>query len=321
MTVRPGGSSRRRAPSIGCTDRLPLRCLAAADVKTVAAQRRVGCRGNVHEERGAAPKRHSRVCDGFGAVRSRDDPVQEYVVAVHIGPSGWSYTHWTNVLYREVLPSERRLEFYVRRFGTVELNAGYYRWPSDAAFANWGRRLPDDFVLTMKAPRALTHAKRLYGPERWLARIDQGLLRLGPKRGVLLVQLPPSAAVDHARLAYFLQRVPTGLRLSVEFRNTTWNQDSVFALLEEHGAVYCVMSGAHLPCILRVTAGFVLVRLHGSDHHYLYAGSYGDNDLGWWADRIREWLAMERDVFVYFNNDGGGNAVRNGRTLRQMVGA
>jgi uncharacterized protein YecE (DUF72 family) len=88
----------------------------------------------------------------------------------------------------------------------------------------------------------------------WLARIGQGLDRLGPKRGVLLVQLPPSAAFDHPRFAYFLERVPRGLRICVEFRNPTWLQDSTFRLLEEHGAAYCVMSGAGLPCVLRATA-------------------------------------------------------------------
>ena len=28
-----------------------------------------------------------------------------------------------------------------------------------------------------------------------------------------------------------------------------------------------------------------------------------------------------RDVFAYFNNDGGGNAVRNALTLKRMLGA
>ena len=152
-------------------------------------------------------------------------------MAVHIGTSGWSYAHWTNVLYPEGLPAERRLDHYARQFQTVELNASYYRWPSDAAFAGWQRRLPNGFVVTVKASGALTHAKRLQGPEAWLARIGQGLDRLGPKRGVLLVQLPPSAAFDHPRLAYFLERVPRGLRICVEFRNPTWLQDSTFRLL------------------------------------------------------------------------------------------
>jgi uncharacterized protein YecE (DUF72 family) len=81
------------------------------------------------------------------------------------------------------------------------------------------------------------------------------------------------------------------------------------------------MSGAQLPCILRATAPFVYVRLHGPDPWYLYAGSYSDHDLRWWRDRVREWAAQGRDVFVYFNNDGEGNAVRNAATLRWIVGA
>jgi uncharacterized protein YecE (DUF72 family) len=80
------------------------------------------------------------------------------------------------------------------------------------------------------------------------------------------------------------------------------------------------MSGTHLPCILRSTAPFVYVRLHGPDTGYLYGGSYADTDLHWWADRIREWAGMGKEVFVYFNNDCGGNAIRNAETLRWMLG-
>jgi uncharacterized protein YecE (DUF72 family) len=81
-----------------------------------------------------------------------------------------------------------------------------------------------------------------------------------------------------------------------------------------------VMSGAGLPCVLRATAPFVYVRLHGPDHSHLYAGSYSDADLQWWADRVREWESGGRDVYLYFNNDGGGNAVRNALTLRHLLG-
>jgi uncharacterized protein YecE (DUF72 family) len=239
---------------------------------------------------------------------------------VHIGTSGWSYGHWAGVLYPEGLAPARRLDHYLARFATAELNASYYRWPTDASFAHWRRRLPAGFVLSVKAPRGLTHAKRLFQPEPWLARIAHGLARLGERRGVLLVQLPPSAAVDRPRLAYFLECVPAALKVAVEFRHASWHCSAVFELLERRGAAYCVMSGAHLPCILRATAPFVYVRLHGPDHHHLYGGSYSDDDLRWWSDRIHEWLIAGREVFVYFNNDGEGNAVRNATTLRRLVG-
>jgi uncharacterized protein YecE (DUF72 family) len=71
--------------------------------------------------------------------------------------------------------------------------------------------------------------------------------------------------------------------------------------------------------VLRATAPFVYVRLHGPSRDHLYAGSYSDADLAWWRDRVREWQAAGKDVYVYFNNDGDGHAVRNAATLRHCL--
>jgi uncharacterized protein YecE (DUF72 family) len=241
--------------------------------------------------------------------------------AVHIGTSGWSYSHWEQVLYPAGLPPAKRLDRYVQAFQTAELNASFYRWPPDRTFAGWRRRLPPGFLLSVKAPRGLTHAKRLHTPGVWVERLVACWRQLADRGGVLLVQLPPSLARDDSRLEYFLGLLPQWMRVAVEFRHPSWLDDQVFEILSRHAAAYVVMSGAGLPCVLRATAPFVYVRLHGPDHDHLYAGSYSDADLGWWADRIQEWQRLGRSVFVYFNNDGGGNAVRNAWTLRRLVGA
>jgi uncharacterized protein YecE (DUF72 family) len=60
--------------------------------------------------------------------------------------------------------------------------------------------------------------------------------------------------------------------------------------------------------------------MHGPDPEHLYAGSYPPDSLAWWAERIREWNGQARDVYVYFNNDGEGNAVRDAETLRSLLG-
>jgi uncharacterized protein YecE (DUF72 family) len=241
-------------------------------------------------------------------------------VAIHIGTSGWSYQHWEHVLYPPGTPPRDRLGHYTGQFGTVELNASFYRWPRTATFASWRRRLPEGFQLSVKAPRGLTHAKRLYAPEVWVDRIAGCWHELGDRRGVLLVQLGPGQERDDARLDYFLGRLPWWLRTAVELRHPSWVDEAVFHLLERHGVAYCVMSGADLPCVLRVTAPFVYVRLHGPDQQHLYGGSYPDDDLRWWADRIREWESHGREVFAYFNNDGDANAVRNASALRYFLG-
>jgi uncharacterized protein YecE (DUF72 family) len=193
-------------------------------------------------------------------------------------------------LYPAGLPARDRLARYAASFGTAELNSSFYRWPRPSMFGSWRQRVPDGFRLSVKAPRGLTHGRRLYAPEEWVQRIEEGWHELGDKRAVLL-------------------------------RHPSWHCEEIFALLERHGAAYCVMSGAGLPCILRVTTDFTYVRTHGPDHHHLYAGSYSDDDLAWWIDRIQEWHTASTDVFVYFNNDGNAYAVRNARTLQTLLRA
>ena len=241
------------------------------------------------------------------------------MTALHIGTSGWSYDHWGGVLYPHGLPPRDRLAVLASTFETVELNASFYRWPPERTFAGWRRRLPDGFVMSVKAPRGLTHAKRLAAPETWAARLAAGWHELADRRGVLLVQLAPTQTRDDGRLDHFLGCLPWWMRVAVELRHVSWVDDAVFDILERHGAAYCVMSGAGLPCVLRATAPFVYVRLHGPAADHLYAGSYSDDDLRWWRDRLDEWGRAGLDVFAYFNNDGDGHAVRNALTLRSLV--
>lgn len=110
----------------------------------------------------------------------------------------------------------------------------------------------------------------------------------GDRRGAVLCQLPPDSERDDDRLAHLLDRLPWWLKSVVELRHASWHCEQVFELLARRRTAYCVMSGAGLPCVLRATAALVYVRLHGPDHDHLYAGSYSDDDLRWWADRIRE---------------------------------
>src|SRR5258707_4603134 len=84
---------------------------------------------------------------------------------IRSGPSGWSYDHWADVLYRPGLPVAKRLARYVEEFDTVELNASFYRWPKDATFAGWRERLPTGFTMSVKAHRGLTHYRRIASPE------------------------------------------------------------------------------------------------------------------------------------------------------------
>jgi uncharacterized protein YecE (DUF72 family) len=238
---------------------------------------------------------------------------------VRIGTSGWSYDHWADVLYPPGLPPARRLARYIEVFDTVELNASFYRWPKDSTFAGWREKLPDGFTMSVKAHRGLTHYRRLGAPEPWIERFDRCWKALGDRAGVLLVQLHPGQQRDDERLDSFLAAVPTSIRVAVELRHPSWNDPAVYALLEKRRAAYVVMSGAGLACIPTATTDFVYVRMHGPDPDSMYSGSYPDRELRRWAKRITEWDGEGRDVWMYFNNDPHGHAVRNALILRGLL--
>jgi uncharacterized protein YecE (DUF72 family) len=245
---------------------------------------------------------------------------RDAVARTWIGCSGWSYDHWVGVLYPEGLPKARWRDAYAEAFEAVELNASFYRWPGAKQFHRWGEALPDDFKMAIKASRWITHARRLSDPDNaWVLRLHDAWRGLGEHAGPVLLQLHPDHQRDDERLDDFLNRLPDELPAAVELRHPSWHVEEVFALLEQHSAAYVVMSGAKLPCLLRVTAPFVYVRLHGPSRDHLYAGSYSEHDLRWWAEQLREWLDQGRDAWVFFNNDAAGNAVRNGQRLRQLL--
>lgn len=238
---------------------------------------------------------------------------------IRIGTSGWSYNHWTDVLYPAGTPVAKRLALYVEEFDTVELNASFYRWPKDAAFAGWRERLPDGFTMSVKAQRGLTHYRRLREPEPWVERFERCWALLGDRSEALLVQVHPELERDDARLDHFLALMPDAITVAMELRHPSWDHPDVYALLERHGAAYVVMSGAGLRCVPRATSELVYVRMHGPDQNSLYAGSYPEDELRRWAERILHWNSERRRVLVYFNNDLGGHAVRNAQTLKRMV--
>ncbi|EUA10182.1 hypothetical protein I546_3733 [Mycobacterium kansasii 732] len=240
-------------------------------------------------------------------------------MTVRIGTSGWSYDHWSDVLYPPGLASVRRLSCYAQTFDTVELNTSFYRWPRDSTFAGWRAQLPDGFTMSVKAHRGLTHYRRLVSPEPWIERFERCWQLLGDRHGVLLVQLHPEQRRDDARLDSFLRSVPASIRVAVELRHPSWNDPAVYAVLETHRAAYVVMSGGGLACIPRATTDLVYVRMHGPDRDAMYAGSYSPDDLRRWADRITDWDVEGRDVWMYFNNDLGGHAVRNALSLRELL--
>jgi uncharacterized protein YecE (DUF72 family) len=234
-----------------------------------------------------------------------------------VGTSGYSYDHWRGLFYPEKLAKAKWLEFYATQFSTVELNNPFYRLPSEEAFARWRDASPADFVFALKVSRFITHIKRLKDTGEAVGTFITRARILGGKLGPLLYQLPPSMHRDDEVLASFLSSLPRGLKHAVEFRHPSWLEDDVFQILRKYNAGLCIFDMPDFTCPVVATADFAYVRFHGSTA--LYSSSYTDKELADWADKLAGLAANLKEVYIYFNNDVGGFAIENAKSIRDYL--
>ncbi len=236
---------------------------------------------------------------------------------VRIGTSGWEYSHWRGRFYTSDLPRERWLEFYTDRFGTVELNASFYRLPDPATFEAWARRVPHGFTFAVKASRYLTHLRRLRDPQEPLDRFWSGAGRLGPHLGPALYQLPPRWLPNVDRLRVFLRAVPPDRDQAIEIRDRRWYRPEVLNMLQTSAVSLCLHDMPGSETEPYPVGTLVYLRFHGAGQRY--GGRYSAQRLSAWADRIATWSSAGLPVWAYFNNDIGGQAVVDADRLRTMV--
>ena len=147
------------------------------------------------------------------------------------GTSGYSYKEWLGRFYPEKLPAAEMLRYYAEHFATVEINNTFYRMPAESMLARWSEEVPENFAFTLKAPRRITHEKRLREAESDVGEFVRRAAALGSKLGVLLFQLPPHTKKDLPRLRDFLGLLPPDKRTAFEFRHDSWQDDEVYETL------------------------------------------------------------------------------------------
>ena len=233
------------------------------------------------------------------------------------GTSGWHYKHWKNTFYPADLKQKEQFSFYTRYFDTVEINNSFYRLPEASTLTAWHEKSPEGFLFAMKAGRFLTHLKKLDVDQASVHRFLDVFSHLGDKLGPILFQLPPGWQVNVERLRAFFLLLPRGLRYVFEFRNPSWYNEEVYAVLRTHNAAFCIYELAGHLSPEEVTADFVYIRLHGPGAKY--QGSYPDETLETWAAKVLLWMEEGKDVYLYFDNDDSGFAPHNALTIKKIV--
>jgi uncharacterized protein YecE (DUF72 family) len=224
------------------------------------------------------------------------------------GTSGYSYKEWLGRFYPEKLPASAMLRFYAERFSTVEINNTFYRMPAEAMLARWAKEVPENFAFTLKAPRRITHEKRLREAESDVAEFLRRADALKDKLGVLLFQLPPYARRDLPRLQDFFAVLPPNKRVAFEFRNASWHDEEVYEALRARDALLCVTDTdeGDTPFVATSDCGYIrLRRTH-----------YDDADLRGWAERIAaQGLAR---TYVYFMHEDEALGTRFAQRLNEL---
>jgi uncharacterized protein YecE (DUF72 family) len=237
---------------------------------------------------------------------------------VRIGTSGYVYPHWRKgVFYPSGLPARHELCYYAARFRTVELNNPFYRLPTPEMFVRWRESTPSEFNFAVKASRYITHLKRLHNVGDEIALFMERATMLGSKLGPVLFQLPPTQRIDTARLRTFLALLTQNQRWVVEFRHPSWHTSETYQLLAEAGVALCIPVGGRVEPDHITTAAFTYVRMHRGQEP---AGGFTREQLKSWAAQVRALATSGKEVYIYFNNDWEGFALRDAVTFETLVG-
>lgn len=258
---------------------------------------------------------------------------------IKIGTCAWSCDDWRGVFYPEHLPPAERLSVYARSFGAVEVDSTFYATPPLKTALHWFEATPPEFVFACKAPREITHERRLRDCGELLDEFLRGIEPLGEKLGCVLFQTPPSLRPrqDEAALRAFVRSLPGRVRFAIEFRHHDWHQPRIVRLLEDHRVCWAWTDATPLDHqqeaafeFLPETADFVYLRLLG-DYGRKYAGDGSplhayrailwprDASLENWAIRLRQRLPDVARAFIGVNNHFEGFAPATARRLAALL--
>jgi uncharacterized protein YecE (DUF72 family) len=233
------------------------------------------------------------------------------VTRVRVGTSGWNYTEWKGSFYPDDMKPAAMLPYYAARFGTVEVNATFYRMPTPKVVAGWAAAVPAEFSFVLKGPQRITHFARLRDVDESVRVFCDVARGLGARLGALLFQLPPNFKKDLARLGDVLYMVPPELRMAWEFRHDSWFADDVYARLRARNAALAIVEDDDKTTPPLATADWGYFRLRAVD--------YTDARLGAWVQTIRGVGAGWRDAFVFFKHEERGTGPALAQRLETLL--
>ena len=232
-----------------------------------------------------------------------------------IGTAGWSIARAAT----DAFPADGSgLERYAAVLPCAEINSSFHHPHRASTWEKWRDSVPAGFRFSVKLPKAVTHGARLVGVEQLLDAFlaEAGLLH--EKLAVLLVQLPPSLALDPDVASSFfrLLRGRSNALVTVEPRHASWFTEDAAALLRELGISRVGADPARVPEAAQPLAvdGLAYWRLHGSP--IVYRSSYADR-ITQLAEAVRATDAQHK--WIIFDNTASSAATGDALALMRAL--
>lgn len=263
---------------------------------------------------------------------------------IEIALTGWS----DHDLLTE--KQKQKLEDYAKHFPVVEMDTSFYAIPPEKNILSWIEKTPDRFRFFPKAYKAMTlHAdyKEDFDSLEDLFKTFKETFNPMIARGKIhsfLFQFPPNFDCSKANVNYlrYVRQEMGQLPVAIEFRHPSWFEegmaDKTLEFLADQNFINVVVDQPQTPSI---SVPFVpqvtnqesaIYRLHGRN----YEGWAGESDE-YWRDVRTLWnysdqeieeigqtsqkLAQQADsVLVVFNNNSGGHAAKNAKSLQKYLG-
>ena len=240
---------------------------------------------------------------------------------IYVGTSGWSYKHWKDIFYPEKMKAIDYLSHLSSQFDCTEINTSFYRLPQPDTISHWKKAVPASFKFCPKMSRYLTQMKKLHDPEEPLSRFFSIFEPMKRMMGPVLLQLPAQLGFHKERTESFFQILKNDYgiyKFALECRHASWLEREAIKLLRRYRISFVIAdSGGRFPMGEFITAKDIYVRFHGPDG--FYGTSYEPDVLEWYADKCNNWVAKGHRVWVFFNNDVHGYAIKNAITLKELL--
>lgn len=214
------------------------------------------------------------------------------------------------------------LERYSQVLNAVEINTSFYRDHKADTYEKWAKATPDHFRFAVKLSKVFTHEDQLVVDPIQLKTVVEGMMRLGHKLAVILIQLPPKLAFHEVNVRRFFEQLRSIYQgpIALEPRHKTWVSPEALSVFEDFELGKVIADPEPCPSPLefqRASEEICYLRWHGSP--VIYESRYEADSMEELKNRAIELSRHFKEVWIIFDNTTFAWATVNAIEMKSLL--